>query len=116
VSKLDELAIAVLRAAEEECRTFALRDIRSVLRPLIERIEKVEADKNTLLCPVHASLDSRDKLKPFDNCIACIRNERDELRSKIHRLETIISYIEDVDPQAVAKAREAQEVNRVKAG
>jgi hypothetical protein len=33
-----------------------------------------------LLCPVHANLDADGKLRPFDNCIACIRNERDELR------------------------------------
>jgi len=31
-----------------------------------------------LLCPPHASMDSNGNLKPFDNCIACIRNERDE--------------------------------------
>jgi hypothetical protein len=45
VSKLDELAISVLRAAEEECRSFALRDIKKVLRPLVERIEKLEAER-----------------------------------------------------------------------
>jgi hypothetical protein len=33
-----------------------------------------------LLCPVHQRLDQIGKLQPFDNCIACIRNERDELK------------------------------------
>ncbi len=44
-----------------------------------------EHPEQALLCPVHASLDSRDELKPFDNCIACIRNERDELRAELQR-------------------------------
>lgn len=35
-----------------------------------------------LLCSVHANLDKAGKLKPFDNCIACIRNQRDELLVK----------------------------------
>jgi hypothetical protein len=37
-------------------------------------------ESSELLCPVHKNLDAEGKLKPFDNCIACIRNERDELR------------------------------------
>lgn len=41
-----------------------------------------EAKKLTdLLCPVHANLESSGGLAAFDNCIACIRNERDELRA-----------------------------------
>lgn len=32
------------------------------------------------MCPVHRSLDEHDKLRPFDNCVVCIRNERNELR------------------------------------
>ena len=34
-----------------------------------------------LLCPPHANLDAAGHLEPFDNCIACIRAERDELRA-----------------------------------
>jgi hypothetical protein len=32
-----------------------------------------------LLCDVHKSLDERGELAPFRNCVACIRNHRDEL-------------------------------------
>ena len=32
-----------------------------------------------LLCPPHANLDAIGHLEPFDNCIACIRVERDVL-------------------------------------
>lgn len=35
--------------------------------------------REELLCPVHANLDRADKLEPFNNCVACIRNQRDEL-------------------------------------
>jgi hypothetical protein len=35
-----------------------------------------------LLCPPHANLDAAGHLGPFDNCIACIRVERDELRAR----------------------------------
>lgn len=42
-----------------------------------------EAGKlSDLLCPVHANLDAAGSLKPFNNCVACIRNERDELLKK----------------------------------
>ncbi len=33
-------------------------------------------------CPVHENLLRAGKLKPFDNCVVCIRNERDELRAQ----------------------------------
>lgn len=38
------------------------------------------------LCPVHKSLDDRGKLKPLDNCVACLRAERDELLEKVKDL------------------------------
>jgi hypothetical protein len=138
VPKLDELAVSVLGASEEECRSFALRDIKKVLRPLVEHIEKLEAKRSTLLCPVHATLDSRDKLKPFDNCIACIRNERDELRSELKQLRELremVCHLDYPNPvmspaleeageillarewkRVAAKALEAKEANNVKSG
>lgn len=44
-----------------------------------------------LLCPVHASLDARGKLEPFDNCIACIRVQRDELQLQLDMRDAQIS-------------------------
>jgi len=41
-----------------------------------------------LLCPPHAKLDECGHLEPFDNCIACIRAERDELKYLIMRIST----------------------------
>jgi hypothetical protein len=38
------------------------------------------------LCPVHHSLDSHGSLKPMDNCVACIRNDRDELLAIIREI------------------------------
>jgi hypothetical protein len=47
-----------------------------------------EAEKLAeLLCPVHAHLDEIGKLADFDNCIACIRVQRDELLQKVKELE-----------------------------
>lgn len=61
----------------------------------IDELRKKESELDNLLCPVHASLDKRGDLKPFDNCIACIRNQRDELLSALadaaKSLETISS-------------------------
>jgi len=34
-----------------------------------------------MFCPVHFRLEHTDQLDPF-TCIACMRNERDELRAK----------------------------------
>jgi hypothetical protein len=36
-----------------------------------------------LLCPIHRELDANGHLAPFSNCVACIRNERDELRARL---------------------------------
>jgi len=38
------------------------------------------------LCPVHDSLDKCGNLKPLDNCVACIRVQRDELLAEVNRL------------------------------
>ena len=51
-----------------------------------------------LLCPIHASLDSRGALKPFDNCIACIRVQRDELTSERDRLKKALQELLDLFP------------------
>ena len=54
----------------------------------IEKLMKETGDE-WLLCPVHSSLDQRGALKPFDNCIACIRNQRDELLEKLKNYEQV---------------------------
>ena len=38
------------------------------------------------LCPVHESLDRSGALKPLDNCVGCLRVERDELRDLLTSL------------------------------
>ena len=37
--------------------------------------------RETMFCPVHFRLENTDQMEPF-TCIACMRNERDELRAK----------------------------------
>lgn len=39
--------------------------------------------KTAWLCPVHESLDKSGKLEPLDNCVACLRAERNELREQL---------------------------------
>lgn len=52
------------------------------LRPDIQAAWKASADAlaSWMFCPVHEELNRSGGLEPFDNCLACIRNERDELR------------------------------------
>jgi hypothetical protein len=45
---------------------------------------------NDLLCPPHANLAASGKLKSLDNCVACIRNERDELREHLRALGVVL--------------------------
>jgi len=54
--------------------------------------EKQAQSMSELLCPVHAALDSRNELEPFDNCIACIRNQRDEL---LKALKSVLAFAVD---------------------
>lgn len=49
------------------------------------------------LCPVHRQLDDIRKLKPLDNCVACIRVERDELKSKLPSPELWEAVLELVE-------------------
>ena len=53
--------------------------------------------RSELLCPVHASLDATGKLKPFDNCVACIRVERDELQAGMDDLLKSLKEISEYD-------------------
>lgn len=41
------------------------------------------------LCPVHQSLDDRGQLEPLDNCVACLRAERNELRESLVQAERL---------------------------
>lgn len=67
-----------IEAAEEARMTGPINSDR--YSELVRAEEKLQEIAANFLCPIHKSLDDRDELKPFDNCIACIRNERDELR------------------------------------
>jgi hypothetical protein len=63
--------------------------------------EKCEIEAKTLddlLCPPHANLDHSGHLEAFDNCIACIRNERDELRALLLRISTDAAQTALEDP------------------
>lgn len=40
-------------------------------------------------CPVHESLLKAGKLSPFDNCLACIRVQRDELKAELAQAKLI---------------------------
>jgi len=60
----------------------ALRVSNGKLEDFDPHPETAEAKRLAdLLCPPHAHLDAHGQLLPFDNCIACIRVERDELRA-----------------------------------
>ncbi len=60
-----------------------------------------------LLCPPHASLDVNGHLPPFDNCIACIRNERDELRECLEAISTDIAQDALEDPIGFTEREQA---------
>jgi hypothetical protein len=52
------------------------------------------------LCGVHADLDKSGKLRPFRNCLACIRNEnteleaeRDALRAQVEQMRTALQCV-----------------------
>lgn len=51
------------------------------------------------LCPIHESLDKSGSLKPLDNCVACLRVQRDEL------LENIRSLSDWKSPDGVLQAK-----------
>lgn len=42
-----------------------------------------EPELEVWLCPVHERLDKSGGLRPMDNCVACLRNERDELKALV---------------------------------
>ncbi len=44
-------------------------------------------------CPVHQKLSESGQLTPFDNCTACIRNERDELRATLECVEEQVAIV-----------------------
>lgn len=46
------------------------------------------------LCPVHESLDKNGHLEPLDNCVACLRAQRDELLVENERLGKLLEKCE----------------------
>lgn len=66
------------------------------LRPDIQEAWKASAAalRKVMLCDIHFSLDKADKLEPFDNCVACIRVERDELRKSATEIQAILRGVE----------------------
>lgn len=66
-----------LNAREMELET------KEALAPARPQPEAPEKELAVWLCPVHQSLDDRGELRPLDNCVACLRVERDELRASI---------------------------------
>lgn len=84
--------------ARERAKQFEPREDSSPRQPE-GGIEFAEAKlRKELLCPPHASLDENGHLESFDNCIACIRVERDELRQLLLRISTDIGQTIIEDP------------------
>ena len=46
-------------------------------------------------CPVHQRLLKSGQLQPFDNCIVCIRNERDKLKADVEELVKVTGNLID---------------------
>ncbi len=62
-----------------------------------------------LLCPPHANLDRNGHLEAFDNCIACIRVQRDEMRQHIAELLRLALNAQ-LGPLSEADARTVNEL------
>ena len=80
-----ELEQAKRSAVEAEADFFQWKAVTSLALQSPEAPKGATEDAKRLadlLCPPHANLDANGKLEPFDNCIACIRNERDELQAR----------------------------------
>lgn len=58
------------------------------LRPDIQDAWRASAAalRAALFCPVHGALDARGELEAFDNCIGCIRVQKDELLAVLQRI------------------------------
>jgi hypothetical protein len=79
----------------DELLTFAVADLaianapidaaeqRKIAEYIGGKVGEIRESYGSILCAVHRKLDQNDQLAPFDNCIACIRGERDELRDAI---------------------------------
>lgn len=65
------------------------------LRPDIQAAWKASAAalRKIMLCEPHWNLDQSDSLEPFDNCVACIRVERNELRTRFANTKRITEGI-----------------------
>lgn len=68
----------------------------------------LSAELEIWLCSPHKDMDATGSLKPLDNCVACLRNERDELRALLaqrdkraehllYALRTIRGYFADLE-------------------
>ena len=75
----------------------AIREICNIVEDLLPKAvspsleSQPDAQKlSDLLCPPHASLDANGHLEPFDNCIACLRVQRDELLVENERLGKLL--------------------------
>ena len=77
---------------------------RNSLPGILDALEAALELRDELLCPIHVQLDRADKLEPFDNCVACIRVERDELRRAGKDLEIQKRLINDSVEARIATA------------
>lgn len=90
----------------DELLTFAVADLAIANAPIDAaeqrriadyiggKVGEIRRSYGSVLCAVHRKADQTDTLPPFDNCVACIRNERDELRGL---MEPFIPKGEQVD-------------------
>ena len=72
-------------------------------------IAAAQPDLEVWLCPVHKSLDESSGLRPLDNCVACIRNERDKLRARIKELEMDFTRATEATEEVVKSIEDAFE-------
>src|SRR5665213_821330 len=62
------------------------------------------------LCPVHSTIST---LEPFQNCVACIRNHRDELITAIKRAVKALRFADQQEGRMVTFSELASELEQV---
>lgn len=64
-------------------RDFPEVSIAALASPAPTSEPSTDPELEIWLCPIHRQLDDIRQLRPLDNCVACIRVERDELKAEI---------------------------------
>ena len=75
---------------------LAQRERIATLEARVRELESAPGELEVWLCPPHRSLDDARALKPLDNCVACIRAERDELEADNRRLRELLKEFHEL--------------------